>query len=132
MSSSWAYSAGSSWSSSSRTRGFSPPPRSPRPGASRPPRSIVPALVTPERPEVLSSSTFAMPCRSSCVVRLPVFDEREPGDPRVQRRRVPWRGGTHWISPLLADDNPPLITDKQQRVRHLSQNCQGSKGRKHG
>src|SRR6185436_4504711 len=65
-------------------------------------------------------------------VRLPVFGERGPGGPRVPRCRVLWHGGIRSNPPVLTQRRPPLITDKQQRVRHLSPNCQGSKGRKHG
>src|SRR4029453_5791644 len=122
MSKSREYSAGSTLSSSSRGRAFSPP-RSPRLL-----RSIVAALVALDRPGVLSSSTFAMPCASSCVpstllglteridgpIDCRAFGGRIRQSPR--QRRSP--------RPLLGKRS--LILDKHQRVRHLSPNCQGS------
>jgi len=44
---------------------------------------LIRALEPLDGPGVLSSSTFAMPCASSCIVRLPVVDARESGDPQM-------------------------------------------------
>src|SRR4029453_12681788 len=127
MSKSREYSAGSIWSSSSRGRAFSPP-RSPRWL-----RSIVAALVALDRPGVLSSSPFAMPCASSCVpstlLRLTEridgpIDCREFGG--RDRAEPVSAGARQRVTPSALLGRRSLMLDKHQRVLHLSPNCQGS------